>query len=975
MSIDFKSIHLMLQHHIMHTHQNYSVPRTHALRLGAMLVLAACACVNHALASDFTSPIQPSVNSGLNFRPGMVATQNLEGVLEVSLDPTLLEQLPKRGQFTMHGFPVGQGKTIDLELEHMDVKLANAHAVCSYPGLNNQPIAQPTFGLGDAVQFSGSMLGDEGSKAFMSFSSTANVGIFIASNGMTYIMSDGEVNNRGPLVVTSMSELPPDIIDWKPFRCSADTSVDGPDFEFGETDDASQSEAVAGCKVATVYIETDYQLYLKLGQSQTALTNYILQMVGAANLIYYKDLQIDLRLAGWFIYTTNSADGFDVYTDASDALDAVKSKWQSAPYNGYARTLVSYLSSQNVGGGVAWLGQLCSKTFGFSMCGDLDGAFPYPLSLRSSQNWDIMVFCHELGHNFNAPHTHDLGLDNCYTSSGGGSCIAPNNNYPPIGGTIMSYCHLCPGGITNINMIFHYGNVTGMKSYINGKTCLGSCGSMTITATQNQTDQVSLAWTTDQNAISYTVFRRLPDTTSPKDMTLPVAISTVTGTSTIDASMVCDKNYEYYVRANYTTASTGSATGMMSDIQIGKALCSTAVPNLVAWGINSSGECNLPAGLVATSITAGYNHGVALKTNGSVACWGLNLNGQATAPTTIVGALQVAAGYRHSVALKSNNTVECWGAGKTVGSSPNFGQSIVPTGLANVTHIAAGGFHTMARKSDGTLVCWGSNQQGQSTLPVGVTNNVLQGAAGYFHSLALLNGGTVRGWGYNFNGQTTIPADLVNVVKIASGAYHSLALKYDGNVVCWGAGLTNTGSTNNWGQSMVPTDVKNVVDISGGGKHSVVRLGNGLIRSWGNNASGQCASPADYRAQSIAAGFEFTFGMFNQVDADGDGVIGYLDNCPSTANAAQIDCDEDGYGDICAIATGVVTDIDNNGVPDPCQYAYGDIDLDGEVGSSDVSLVLLMIGEIGDFIEDVNKDGVIDTSDISLVLLNFGSVS
>ncbi|MSR34370.1 MAG: hypothetical protein EXS12_06180 [Phycisphaerales bacterium] len=958
----------------MHTRTHYFQQRAPAFKLAAMLVYAACACVNLAQASDFTSPVQPSANSVLNLRQGVMAKQDLEGVLEVSLDPALVEQLPKRGQFNLLGFPVGKGQTIDLELKHMDVKLADAHAVCSYPGLNNQPIAQPTFGLGDAVQFSGSMLGDEGSKAFISFSSTANIGIFIASNGMTYIMSDGEVNNRGPLVVTSMSELPPGIIDWKPFSCAADTSVLAPDFDFDETPDAAYSNAVAGCKVATVYIDTDYQLYVKLGQSQTALTNYILQMVGAANIIYYKDLQIDLRLAGWFIYTTDASDGFGAYTDSSSALDDVQSKWQAAPYNTYSRTLVSYLTSQTVGGGVAWMSQLCSKTLGFSMCGNLDGSFPYPLSLRSSQNWDIMVFCHELGHNFSAPHTHDLGLDNCYTSSGIGSCVAPDGNYPPIGGTIMSYCHLCPGGTSNNNMIFHYGNVTGMKSYIAGKTCLGSCGSMTITATQNQTEQVSLAWTTDPSAISYTVFRRLPDTTSPKDLTLPVAITTTTSASLIDASMVCDKNYEYYVRANYTTASTGPATGMMSDIQIGKALCSTAVANLVAWGINTYGERTIPAGVVATSIAAGYNHSAALKQNGSVICWGNNAYGQSTAPTTIIGALQVAGGYRHSAALKSNNTVECWGAGKSIGSSPNFGQSIVPTNLTAVTNIAAGAYHTLARKSDGTLVCWGSNLQGQCTLPTGVTNNVLQGAAGYFHTLILLNDNTVRGCGYNFNGQISIPADLTGVVKIASGAYHGLALKNNGTVVCWGAGLTNTGATNNWGQSMVPSDVTNVVEISGGGKHTVVRLGNGIIRSWGYNTSWQCNSPEGYRAQSISAGFEFTLGMFNQTDADNDGIIGYLDNCPTTANANQTDCDADGYGDICAIATNVVADLDGNGVPDPCQYAYGDLDLDGEVGSGDVGLILLSIGESGDLIEDINNDNVVDSADVGLALLNYGPV-
>ena len=118
----------------MNTIQNPFQRFTHTFQLTALIVCALCVPTSLAAASDFTSPIQPSANSALNMGQGVLAKKNIEGVLEVALDPALLEQLPKRGQFTMHGFPVGPGQTIDLELEHMEVKLADAHAVCTYPG-------------------------------------------------------------------------------------------------------------------------------------------------------------------------------------------------------------------------------------------------------------------------------------------------------------------------------------------------------------------------------------------------------------------------------------------------------------------------------------------------------------------------------------------------------------------------------------------------------------------------------------------------------------------------------------------------------------------------------------------------------------------------------------------------------------------------------------------------------------------------
>lgn len=59
-------------------------------------------------------------------------------------------------------------------------------------------------------------------------------------------------------------------------------------------------------------------------------------------------------------------------------------------------------------------------------------------------------------------------------------------------------------------------------------------------------------------------------------------------------------------------------------------------------------------------------------------------------------------------------------------------------------------------------------------------------AAGTYHNLALKNDGTVTAWAYNANGQTNVPVGLSNVMSVAAGGYHSLALKRDGTVTAWG---------------------------------------------------------------------------------------------------------------------------------------------------------------------------------------------
>jgi hypothetical protein len=58
-------------------------------------------------------------------------------------------------------------------------------------------------------------------------------------------------------------------------------------------------------------------------------------------------------------------------------------------------------------------------------------------------------------------------------------------------------------------------------------------------------------------------------------------------------------------------------------------------------------------------------------------------------------------------------------------------------------------------------------------------------------------------------------------------------------------------------------------------------------------------------------------------DADGDGVLDQLDNCPNAPNADQSDVDADGHGDVCDNCPVVFnpdqSDMDNNGIGDACE--------------------------------------------------------
>jgi alpha-tubulin suppressor-like RCC1 family protein len=53
--------------------------------------------------------------------------------------------------------------------------------------------------------------------------------------------------------------------------------------------------------------------------------------------------------------------------------------------------------------------------------------------------------------------------------------------------------------------------------------------------------------------------------------------------------------------------------------------------SIACWGNNANGEATPPSGSF-TSVSAGYLHTCGVKTDGSIACWGDNYYGQATPP-------------------------------------------------------------------------------------------------------------------------------------------------------------------------------------------------------------------------------------------------------------------------------------------------------------------------------------------------------
>ncbi len=260
------------------------------------------------------------------------------------------------------------------------------------------------------------------------------------------------------------------------------------------------------CRLA---VETDYQLF-QVFNNLAATQAYTGQLLAASSTRYVEQINTVLNIVYLSFYTSNTDPWTSNDTGAGSVnmLYEFQAAWQNNMPNG--ANLSHFVSGAGLGGGVAWLDVLCNPQYGFAVSGNLAGQTPFPV-VQGPLNWDFMVFTHELGHNFSSPHTHDFcpaPLDQCAPNGYFGSCQSQSvciNN-----GTIMSYCHLCNGGLNNISPYFHPQCVTTMRTAAEnsciGPWCTGPAGYCAANPNQTgQTAQIAGSGSTSIAANSFTL--------------------------------------------------------------------------------------------------------------------------------------------------------------------------------------------------------------------------------------------------------------------------------------------------------------------------------------------------------------------------------------------------------------------------------------------------------------------------------------
>lgn len=296
-----------------------------------------------------------------------------------------------------------------------------------------------------------------------------------------------------------------------------------------------------------------------------------------------------------------------------------------------------------------------------------------------------------------------------------------------------------------------------------------------------------------------------------------------------------------------------------------------------------------PPALPGMQISGGQNRTCGVTGDGETKCWGDNASGglgdgtliDRPTPGAVLGlgpgtTMTVEAGGP-SCALLANGSVRCWG-GNIEGSIPGAGaDNPVPVdiprlGAGTTAHISLGQKHGCAISITGATRCWGSNSSSQ--LGVGLPKGSLyalptlvpgfgpgttrQIDASYLGTCAVRIDNSAWCWGTNVGGrigdgtstERNLPTAVVDLgpgttAQIATGTHHTCAVTTEGAAKCWGSSTSGALGNGRLGPDVpTPGDVVGLDEgtttmIDTGSAYSCAVTTDGTAKCWGTNVYGQ----------------------------------------------------------------------------------------------------------------------------------------
>lgn len=268
------------------------------------------------------------------------------------------------------------------------------------------------------------------------------------------------------------------------------------------------------------------------------------------------------------------------------------------------------------------------------------------------------------------------------------------------------------------------------------------------------------------------------------------------------------------------------------------------------------------------TISAGDNHSMAIKEDGSLWAWGYNKYGQlgdgttksTTTPVKIMDDIvHISAGGSHSAGIKADGSLWTWGfnGNGQLGyyipyydyESNSYNEQVLPIPkkiMDGVTYVSAGGSDTAIIKSDGHL--WDTGLLWTDPPDNVEMDDIAFVSASYRATMAIKTDGTLWGWGVDDFGKLAHVSDhpfgsdvirdpekiMSDASYVSSGGVHAMIIKTDGSL--WACGFNLNGEIGDGTTKFRSTHVKimdAVLSVSAGDAHTVAVKEDGSLWSWG----------------------------------------------------------------------------------------------------------------------------------------------
>ena len=407
----------------------------------------------------------------------------------LALGRAALAELRTRTTAVVPDFPLGRDATAELELRRFE-PFAPGARVEAVDGGGVREVKLP-----DHVYFTGTVRGEPDSRVLL-VAARDHVRGFVAAHGTVYPFGP---DRRGRHRSYALRDVDPSAYPPPGAFCANDLHRD----QVGSLLVNRSARVAAGLEPppiaftssglveADAAIETDHELWARFG-SDAGTLDYLASLAAASSAIDERDVSVRLRFSYIRLWPTASDPWSATATDQQ--LDEVRNYWTNPANNMDAiagpHALVHFISGKSVQGGIAYIGSVCDPRYSFGVSqvyGHFDLSDP-------TQIWDVLVVTHEIGHNLGTPHTHCYSppVDECYDQEPG--CYAG----PVVcsRGTIMSYCHLNCGGLSDIDLVFGAAVSAQIRSTVATASCLapaGDCGNGVVDPGEQCDDGNSVA--------------------------------------------------------------------------------------------------------------------------------------------------------------------------------------------------------------------------------------------------------------------------------------------------------------------------------------------------------------------------------------------------------------------------------------------------------------------------------------------------